>query len=101
MYLCLDCIYTNFTDICIFFMPIFYSMDQVRDHLKDYLDRSCRVASGKQATIDQNLYLLIIQCLEVSKTESRLDGFRWGIWSLELRGGKEEHTCNIKNVFIL
>ena len=41
-------------------------MDQVRDHLKEYLDRSCRVVSGNQATIDENLYLLIIQCLEVS-----------------------------------
>ena len=41
-------------------------MDQVRDHLKEYLDRSRRVASGNQATIDENLYLLIIQCLEVS-----------------------------------
>lgn len=40
-------------------------MDQVRDHLKEYLDRSCRVVSGKQATIDENLYLLIIQCFEV------------------------------------
>ena len=46
-----------------------YSMDQVRDHLKDYLDRSYHVVSGKLATIDQNLYLLIIQCLEVSKIE--------------------------------
>ena len=59
---------------------MFYSMDEVRDHLKDYLDRSCRVASGKQAIIDQNLYLLIIQCLEVSKIEYRL-GVGWGTWS--------------------
>lgn len=40
-------------------------MDQVRDHLKEYLDRSYRVLSGKQDKIDQNLYLLIIQCFEV------------------------------------
>ena len=40
-------------------------MDQVRDHLKDYLDRSCHIVSGKQANIDQDLHLLIIQCFEV------------------------------------
>ena len=48
-------------------------MDQVRDHLKEYLDRSRSVMSGKQATgtIDENLYLLIIQCFEVSIFISR------------------------------
>ena len=54
-------------------MPSILSMDQVRGHLKDYLDRSCRVV-GKQATIDQNLYLLIIQCLEVKKIKIELLG---------------------------
>ena len=39
-------------------------MDQVRDHLGDYLDRS-RLLLGKQATIDPDLYLLIAQCFEV------------------------------------
>ena len=47
-------------------------MDQVRDHLKDYLYRSCRVVSGKQTTIDQNLYLLIIQCFEVGKIDDMI-----------------------------
>ena len=43
-----------------------FSMNQVREHLQDYLDRSYRVLVGSQAgAADQNLYLLIIQCFEV------------------------------------
>lgn len=40
-------------------------MDQVESHLNDYLSRSCHVLSGNQADVDDDLYLLIIQCFEV------------------------------------
>ena len=45
---------------------IICSVHQVKDHLRDYLDRSYRVLVENQAEVaDQNLYLLIIQCFEV------------------------------------
>ena len=45
---------------------LIFSMHQVRDHLKDYLDRSYRLLEENEAEVaDQNLYLLIIQCFEV------------------------------------
>ena len=59
-------------------------MDQVRDHLKEYLDRSCRVVSGNQATIDENLYLLIIQCLEVSIRGYSLGGVCGHMYRMEV-----------------
>ena len=41
-------------------------MSLVRDHLRDYLERSCRVvAKSKTKNPDDNVYLLIIQCFEV------------------------------------
>ena len=44
----------------------YFSMHQVRDHLKDYLDRSCHVlVDGQAENTDHNLYLLVIQCFEV------------------------------------
>jgi hypothetical protein len=44
----------------------YISMHQVRDHLKDYLDRSYRLLEENEVEVaDQNLYLLIIQCFEV------------------------------------
>lgn len=44
-----------------------YSMEQVRGHLKVYFDKSQCVLAGQEASIDQNLCLLIIQCFEVCK----------------------------------
>ena len=45
---------------------LLFSVHQVREHLRDYLDRSYRVLVENQAEVaDQNLYLLIIQCFEV------------------------------------
>jgi hypothetical protein len=51
-----------------------YSMEQVRGHLKVYFNKSQRVLEGQQcvlpgqqASMDQNLCLLIIQCFEVCK----------------------------------
>ena len=49
-----------------------YSMKQVRGHLKAYFDKSQCVLAGKQASIDQNLCLLIIQCFEVCKNVSMI-----------------------------
>ena len=41
-------------------------MHQVRDHLRDYLERSyCVVVENQAKVADQDLYLLIIQCFEV------------------------------------
>ena len=42
---------------------IMYSTSDIREHMNEYFSRSCYVLSGKQA--DQDLYLLMIKCLEV------------------------------------